>query len=101
MAYFAALGIGFMFLKMRFIQIFTRFLGDPVVAAGLYGTPGLLSLLLIRWIKTGAVDRDSDRIVGANSATRDETLLSTRQRRHLAGPRDERMTGKMPAPLCR
>jgi hypothetical protein len=33
--YFAALGTGFMFLEMTFIQLFTRFLGDPVVAAAL------------------------------------------------------------------
>jgi hypothetical protein len=33
-AFFASLGIGFMFLEMTFIQIFTRFLGDPVLAAG-------------------------------------------------------------------
>lgn len=32
--FFAALGTGFMFLEMTFIQIFTRFLGDPIVAAG-------------------------------------------------------------------
>lgn len=32
--YFAGLGTGFMFLEMSFIQIFTRFFGDPVVAAG-------------------------------------------------------------------
>jgi hypothetical protein len=31
--YFAALGTGFMLLEMGFIQMFTRFLGDPVVAA--------------------------------------------------------------------
>jgi spermidine synthase len=34
-AYFAALGTGFMFLEMSFIQMFTRFLGDPVLAAAL------------------------------------------------------------------
>ncbi len=34
-AFFAALGIAFMFLEMSFIQMFTRFLGDPVVAAAL------------------------------------------------------------------
>jgi hypothetical protein len=32
--YFTGLGTGFMFLEMSFIQIFTRFFGDPVVAAG-------------------------------------------------------------------
>jgi hypothetical protein len=32
-AYFAGLGTGFMLLEMSFIQMFTRFLGDPVVAA--------------------------------------------------------------------
>jgi len=32
---FAALGTGFMFLEMGFIQIFTRFLGDPILAAAL------------------------------------------------------------------
>ena len=31
--FFASLGTGFMFLEMTFIQIFTRFLGDPVFAA--------------------------------------------------------------------
>lgn len=31
--YFAGLGTGFMFLEMSFIQIFTRFFGDPVIAA--------------------------------------------------------------------
>ncbi len=31
--YFAGLGSGFMLLEMSFIQIFTRFLGDPVLAA--------------------------------------------------------------------
>lgn len=31
--YFALLGTGFMFLEMAFIQMFTRFLGDPVLAA--------------------------------------------------------------------
>lgn len=34
-AFFAALGTGFMFLEMSFIQMFTRFLGDPVLAAAL------------------------------------------------------------------
>jgi hypothetical protein len=34
-AYFAVLGSGFMFLEMSFIQMFTRFLGDPVLAAAL------------------------------------------------------------------
>ena len=34
-AFFAALGMGFMFLEMSFIQMFTRFLGDPVVAAAM------------------------------------------------------------------
>lgn len=33
--YFGALGVGFMLLEMSFIQIFTRFLGDPIVAAAL------------------------------------------------------------------
>jgi hypothetical protein len=32
--YFASLGTAFMFLEMTFIQIFSRFLGDPVLAAG-------------------------------------------------------------------
>jgi len=32
--FFGSLGAGFMFLEMTFIQIFTRFLGDPVLAAG-------------------------------------------------------------------
>jgi hypothetical protein len=34
-AFFAVLGTGFMFLEMSFIQMFTRFLGDPVLAAAL------------------------------------------------------------------
>jgi hypothetical protein len=34
-AYFGALGAGFMFIEMSFIQIFTRFLGDPIPAAAL------------------------------------------------------------------
>lgn len=33
--YFAALGTAFMLLEMSFIQMFTRFLGDPVLAAAL------------------------------------------------------------------
>ena len=33
--YFAALGISFMFVEMSFIQILTRFLGDPIPAAAL------------------------------------------------------------------
>ncbi len=33
--YFAALGAAFMFLEMSYIQIFTRFLGDPILAAAL------------------------------------------------------------------
>lgn len=33
--YFAAIGTGFMFLEMTLIQLFTRFLGNPVVAAAL------------------------------------------------------------------
>ena len=33
--YFAALGMAFMLLEMSFIQMFTRFLGDPVLAAAL------------------------------------------------------------------
>jgi predicted membrane-bound spermidine synthase len=32
---FIALGTGFMFLEMGFIQIFTRFLGDPILAAAI------------------------------------------------------------------
>ncbi len=32
--YFGCLGIGFMFVEMSFVQIFTRFFGDPVIAAG-------------------------------------------------------------------
>ncbi len=35
LAYFGALGMGFMFLEMSFIQLFTRFLGDPILAAAL------------------------------------------------------------------
>jgi len=35
MLFFSALGIGFMFVEMSFIQMFTRFLGDPVLAAAL------------------------------------------------------------------
>jgi Spermine/spermidine synthase domain len=34
-ALFGVLGAGFMFLEMGYIQIFTRFLGDPVLAAAL------------------------------------------------------------------
>lgn len=34
-SYFAALGTAFMFLEMSFIQMFTRFLGDPVLSAAL------------------------------------------------------------------
>jgi len=34
-AYFGTLGAGFMFLEMGFIQMFTRLLGDPIVAAAL------------------------------------------------------------------
>lgn len=38
-AYFAGLGSGFMFVEMTLLQLFTRFLGDPVVAAALvFGT---------------------------------------------------------------
>ncbi len=33
--FFSALGTGFMFIEMSFIQMFTRFLGDPVIAAAL------------------------------------------------------------------
>jgi len=33
--YFGALGIAFMALEMSFIQMFTRFLGDPILAAAL------------------------------------------------------------------
>ncbi|MBI5570799.1 MAG: hypothetical protein HY914_12715 [Desulfomonile tiedjei] len=33
LVYFAALGTGFMFVEMGLIQMFTRFLGDPVIAA--------------------------------------------------------------------
>ncbi|MBI5252113.1 MAG: hypothetical protein HY912_21675 [Desulfomonile tiedjei] len=33
--YFAGLGTGFMFLEMSFIQIFTRFFGDSVIAAAI------------------------------------------------------------------
>lgn len=33
--FFAALGIGFMFVEMSFIQIFARFLGDSILAAAL------------------------------------------------------------------
>jgi hypothetical protein len=33
--YFAALGSGFMFIEMSLIQMFTRFLGEPVLAAAL------------------------------------------------------------------
>ena len=33
--YFASLGTGFMFVEMGLIQMFTRFLGDPVIAAAL------------------------------------------------------------------
>ncbi len=33
--YFGALGTGFMFLEMSLIQMFTRFLGDPILAAAL------------------------------------------------------------------
>ncbi|MDQ7782436.1 MAG: hypothetical protein RDU20_06145, partial [Desulfomonilaceae bacterium] len=33
--YFAGLGTGFMLLEMSFIQVFTRFLGDPIPAAAL------------------------------------------------------------------
>ncbi len=33
--YFAGLGTAFMFLEMSFIQIFTRFFGDPVIAAAM------------------------------------------------------------------
>ncbi len=33
--FFSALGIGFMLIEMSFIQMFTRFLGDPVIAAAL------------------------------------------------------------------
>jgi hypothetical protein len=32
--YFGCLGVGFMFVEMSFVQIFTRFFGDPVIAAG-------------------------------------------------------------------
>jgi spermidine synthase len=34
-AYFGGLGAGFMLLEMSFIQVFTRFLGDPILAAAL------------------------------------------------------------------
>jgi hypothetical protein len=43
MIYFAALGTGFMFIEMSLIQMFTRFLGDPVLAAALV-VAGLLVL---------------------------------------------------------
>lgn len=33
--YFGCLGCGFMFVEMSYIQLFTRFLGDPVAAAAL------------------------------------------------------------------
>jgi len=33
--YFGGLGTGFMLLEMSFIQVFTRFLGDPILAAAL------------------------------------------------------------------
>ena len=33
--FFSALGTGFMFIEMSFIQMFTRFMGDPVLAAAL------------------------------------------------------------------
>lgn len=33
--YFAALGAGFMFVEMSFIQLFTRFMGEPILAAAL------------------------------------------------------------------
>jgi hypothetical protein len=33
--YFASLGAGFMFIEMSLIQMFTRFLGEPVLAAAL------------------------------------------------------------------
>ena len=33
--FFFALGTGFMFIEMSFIQMFTRFMGDPVLAAAL------------------------------------------------------------------
>lgn len=33
--YFTGLGAAFMFLEMSFIQIFTRFVGDPVIAAAM------------------------------------------------------------------
>jgi len=33
--FFAAIGTGFMLLEMNFIQMFTRFLGDPISAAAL------------------------------------------------------------------
>jgi len=39
--YFAALGTGFMSVEMNFIQMFTRFLGDPVLSVALV-TGGLL-----------------------------------------------------------
>jgi hypothetical protein len=35
LVYFGGLGMAFMFLEMSFIQIFTRFLGDPILAAAL------------------------------------------------------------------
>ena len=40
--FFSALGTGFMFIEMSFIQMFTRFMGDPVLAAALV-LGGLLS----------------------------------------------------------
>ncbi len=34
-AYFSAIAVGFMFIEMVFIQLFTRFIGDPIPAAAL------------------------------------------------------------------
>jgi hypothetical protein len=56
--YFGALGMGFMFVEMSMIQMFTRLLGDPVFAAalvvgGLLFFAGIGSMMQPRIVTTG------------------------------------------------
>jgi len=59
--FFSALGAGFMFIEMSFIQMFTRFLGDPVIAAAVVvggllffaGAGSMASPFLMRRLRRG------------------------------------------------
>ncbi len=61
--FFSALGTGFMFIEMSFIQMFTRFLGDPVIAAALVvggllffaGAGSMASSFLVRRLGRGSL----------------------------------------------